>query len=142
MTKTFCDKCGRELDYWGYRKYHSTWNADVVWNKPHQSDPDGFQTFLGYISPGDVHMNLCQECGSKFLDLVKDWAKNDDNKDDNDDDKVCKYYSVKTERKRLYDTVSGNIRGYYNEEVGVCLGTKENDICKCKGNEDECNLEE
>lgn len=58
-----------------------------------------------------------------------------------DSDKgVCSSYSTKIKRKPLYDQFTGNVKGFYLEEVGVCLGTKECDICRCKGNKNHCDF--
>lgn len=74
MTKVFCDKCGKELDYWIYRKYNATYDIDMVWNEPHQSNQDGTMTLLYYTSPGDIHMNLCEDCGSDLMNKIKEWT--------------------------------------------------------------------
>lgn len=79
MNKTFCDICGKELDFWDYKNYNATYDIDMIWNEPHQSSQNGCRTLLYYVPPGDIHMNLCSECGGDLMKIIKDWKEEKEN---------------------------------------------------------------
>ena len=50
----------------------------------------------------------------------------------------CNCYHIQTERRHTYHITGEPI--YYDEEVGVCWGTKEREKCSCCGNEAKCDF--
>ena len=62
----------------------------------------------------------------------------------------CECYRTQTERRYLsniekitYTVATERLApGYIDEEVGVCYGTKEKDVCSCGGDKSKCNFYE
>lgn len=51
----------------------------------------------------------------------------------------CEYYEIRERQLPRYDTYTGRIAYYQDEEYGVCLGTKECDECGCLGFKKFCS---
>lgn len=52
---------------------------------------------------------------------------------------ICKSYELYDRYTFTYDTYTG-ARIPHKVTVGVCLGTKEQDECSCKGNRCNCDF--
>ena len=53
---------------------------------------------------------------------------------------LCSCYHTKIEKEPRYNTITGQIDHYENVEYGICWGTKECDVCNCKGNKRNCDF--
>lgn len=75
MTKRYCDICGKELDF-SYNRYNAIYDVKTKWHEPHQTtiDSNGMATctLLGYLHPGDVDIELCEDCGFKVVEAIKE----------------------------------------------------------------------
>lgn len=77
---------------------------------------------------------------SKYKKNPGKWLKSQVKKYLDSDEGVCSSYLAKVERKPLYDQFTGYLKGFYLEQGGICLGTKDCDTCKCKGNRNNCDF--
>lgn len=56
------------------------------------------------------------------------------------DKKICSCYGTRMETVYLYNRYTGQPEVATSKEVGFCRGTKECDICNCKGNKNNCDF--
>jgi len=56
------------------------------------------------------------------------------------DKKICDSYSIREEKRYLYNRFTGEEETCYTLKVGFCKGTKECDICNCGGNRNRCDF--
>lgn len=54
----------------------------------------------------------------------------------------CSCYHTTIKKEPRYNTITGQIDHYEDIEYGVCWGTKEQELCDCKGNKKNCDFYE